>query len=72
MKLDPKLFARDESKSNHAVAALVYPGCPLGKMCFGIATGFGGVPVNICEHLKDESTAETPNANCLADGWKEV
>jgi len=64
MNLDPKKFKRDESKSNHAVAAVVHEDCPINRMCFGIATGFGGVPVNICEYFKDESTDEAPKAEC--------
>ena len=68
MILDPKGFSQNEGLSNHAVVALVHKDCPVGgRMCFGVATGFGGVPVNICEHFKDESTVETPKADCT---WK--
>ena len=50
MNLDPKGFAPNEPLSNHAVQAFVHKDCPLSpRMCFGIATGFGGEPINICE-----------------------
>ncbi len=65
MDLDPKGFSQNEGMSNHAVVAFVHKDCPISdRMCFGIATGFGGVPVNICQHFKDESTAEVPKAEC--------
>ena len=65
MILDPQGFAPNEPLSNHAVQAFVHKDCPLSpRMCFGIATGFGGVPINICEYFKDESTAKLPKAEC--------
>jgi hypothetical protein len=51
MKLDKDKFKENEAKSNHAVVAMEYADCPLKKTCFGIATGFGGAPTGMCEHL---------------------
>ena len=65
MLLDPGGFKPNEAMSNHAVVAFVHKDCPINRMCFGVATGFGGVPINVCEHFKDESTAEIPRAQCL-------
>lgn len=51
MKLDKEKFKENEAKSNHAVVAMEYADCPIQKICFGIATGFGGAPTGLCEHL---------------------
>lgn len=52
MKLDPKKFIPNEDFSNHAVQGFSHPDCPIKKGCFGIATGFGGAFLPICEHFK--------------------
>lgn len=53
MKLTEPNMVQDESLSNHAVLALRCSTCPLPapRMCFGIATGFGGGVTGKCEHL---------------------
>jgi hypothetical protein len=38
----------------HAVVAMEYADCPIQQICFGIATGFGGAPTGLCEHLNAE------------------
>lgn len=65
MKLDKDKFKENEAKSNHAAVAMQYVDCPLKKeMCLAIATGFGGAPVGLCEHL-DFKEGE---CNYLAEG----
>lgn len=57
MKLTDANIVPDESLSNHAVQALRCTACPLpvARMCFGVATGFGGGVVGKCEHLMEPS-----------------
>jgi hypothetical protein len=70
MILDPKKFFQDESKSNPMAVAMSYPECPLPEKrpCFWVVTGLGGAPAEICPHFKDESTQETPKAECTFAG----
>ncbi len=69
MKLDPKKFIPDEDFSNHAVQGFSHPDCPIKKGCFGIATGFGGVPVRICEYCKStDTTAECEQDDYVIEG----
>ena len=51
MKLDQEKFTENEAKSNHAAVGMEYADCPIQKICFAIATGFGGAAVGMCEHL---------------------
>lgn len=53
MKLTETNMAQDESLSTHAVVAMRCKECPLPapRMCFGIATGFGGRVIGECEFL---------------------
>lgn len=66
MKLDPEKFAPNEEKSNHAVVAMAYSECPIKTpvfaCCFYIATGFGGAPTGLCEHLDFKA------GECIYDG----
>lgn len=64
MKLDPNKFVPDEEFSSHYVQGYSYPDCPIKKGCFGIATGFGGGFMKMCDYLKyDNETVE-----CLYKG----
>lgn len=51
MKLTEANLIQDEALSNHAVVAIRCTACPLSepRMCFGIATGFGGGIIGKCE-----------------------
>ena len=57
MELDPEKFVADEKFSNHAVQGFSHPDCPIGKGCFGIATGFGGAFFKMCDHLRYTKTS---------------
>jgi len=58
MLLDKDKMVADEKFSNHAVQGFSYQDCPRPVKdvgCFGIATGFGGVPVVMCDCLNLET-----------------
>lgn len=69
MKLDQANMAQDETLSNHAVVALRCNACPLQthRMCFGIATGFGGGVTGKCEFLGPDDN----NPECTHPDAKE-
>jgi hypothetical protein len=53
VKLDPDKFKADESRSNPAVMAFQYPDCPIGEICFYVATSVGSI-AKTCEHMQAE------------------
>ena len=57
MKLDEKKFFPSEEHSNHAVQAFATGECPKDPKgaCCGIATGFGGAMVKLCESFDEEN-----------------
>jgi hypothetical protein len=53
MRIDPKKFVVDESRSNPMAAAAKYPDCPINEICMFIVSGFGGA-IKQCRFLKVE------------------
>jgi hypothetical protein len=63
MNIDPDKLKQDESVSNPMAVGFRYADCPISRTCFHVVVGFG-TQVEVCPHFKDESTAETPKAEC--------
>lgn len=63
MNIDTSKLKKDESVSNPMAVGFRYDDCPINRTCFHVVVEFG-TSTEVCPHFKDESTAETPKAEC--------